>query len=248
MAERRMFAKAIIDSDAFLDMPLSTQALYFHLSMRADDDGFVNNPFKILRMINATKNDHDLLIVKGFVIPFESGVCVIKHWRIHNYLRSDRYKPTAYQDEKANLCIKENGVYSFGIPTVNQMETKCLPLVDAGKDRLGKDRLGKGNSNGEQTAEHPPIRFQKPTMEEVEAYCKERNNKVNPERFYDFYESKGWYVGKNKMKDWRACVRTWEMEESQKKQSFIDAGKHEYTSEQFEAMFTDLSDIDAIEV
>ena len=89
MAERRMFAKTIIDSDSFLDMPLSTQALYFHLSMRADDDGFLNNSKKIQRMVGCSDDDLKLLIAKRFIIPFESGVVVIKHWRIHNYIRSD---------------------------------------------------------------------------------------------------------------------------------------------------------------
>ena len=108
MAERRMFAKTIIDSDAFLDMPLSTQALYFHLSMRADDDGFINNPKKIQRMVGCSDDDLKLLCAKNFIIPFESGIVVIKHWRIHNYIRNDRYKPTTYADEKAQLTVKEN--------------------------------------------------------------------------------------------------------------------------------------------
>ena len=103
MAERRMFAKTIIDSDAFLDMPLSTQSLYFHLSMRADDDGFINNPKKVQRMVGCGDDDLKLLIVKNFIIPFESGVVVIKHWKIHNYIRNDRYKPTVYVEEKAML-------------------------------------------------------------------------------------------------------------------------------------------------
>ena len=141
MAERRMFAKTIIDSDAFLDMPLSTQALYFHLSMRADDDGFVNNPKKIQRMIGASDDDLKLLAAKKFVVLFESGVVVIKHWKINNYIRSDRYKPTVYQEEKALLTEKENGSYTLGIPSVNhtvyQMDTQYR-LV---KDRIGKNRI-----------------------------------------------------------------------------------------------------------
>ena len=96
MAGRRMFAKTIIDSDIFLDMPLSTQALYFHLSMRADDDGFINNSKKIQRMIGCGDDDLKLLIAKKFLIPFESGVVVIKHWRIHNYIQNDRYTETNY--------------------------------------------------------------------------------------------------------------------------------------------------------
>ena len=108
-----MFAKTIIDSDAFLDMPLSAQALYFHLSMRADDDGFINNPKKIQRMIGASDDDCKLLIMKQFIIPFESGIVVIKHWRIHNYIRSDRKKNTNYIEEMASLTEKENGEYSL---------------------------------------------------------------------------------------------------------------------------------------
>ena len=101
MAERRMFAKTIIDSDAFLDMPVSTQLLYFHLSMRADDDGFINNPKKIQRMVGCAEDDLKLLMAKRFIIQFESGVVVIKHWKIHNYIQSDRYKPTVYTQEKS---------------------------------------------------------------------------------------------------------------------------------------------------
>ena len=150
MAERRMFSKTIIDSDAFLDMPLSTQVLYFHLSMRADDDGFINNPKKIQRMVGCNQDDITLLIAKRFVIPFESGVCVIKHWRIHNYIRTDRYKETPYQEEKSQLILKDNNSYTLsnevttvgipsGIPGGVQDEHQCETQVRLGKDRLGKD-------------------------------------------------------------------------------------------------------------
>ena len=150
MAERRMFSKTIIDSDAFLDMPLSTQVLYFHLSMRADDDGFINNPKKIQRMVGCNQDDITLLIAKRFVIPFESGVCVIKHWRIHNYIRIDRYKETPYQEEKSQLILKDNNSYTLsnevntvgipsGIPGGVQHEHQCETQVRLGKDRLGKD-------------------------------------------------------------------------------------------------------------
>ena len=112
MAEKRMFTQKIIDSDAFLDMPLSTQALYFHLNMRADDDGFVNNPKRIQRTIGASEDDLKLLIVKRFVICFENGVIVIKHWRMHNLRRFDRYVHTVYVDEYNSLYIKTNGAYT----------------------------------------------------------------------------------------------------------------------------------------
>lgn len=113
MAERRMFAKTIIDSDAFLEMPLSAQSLYFHLSMRADDDGFINNPKRIQRMIGASEDDLKLLVAKRFLLVFDSGVMVIKHWRLHNYIQKDRYKETVYQEEKALLQLKGNKVYSL---------------------------------------------------------------------------------------------------------------------------------------
>ena len=113
MAERRMFAKTIIDSDAFIDMPLSTQALYFHLSMRADDDGFINNAKKIQRMIGASDDDLKMLAAKRFIIPFDTGIVVIKHWKIHNYIRGDRKKDTVYPEEMSLLTEKENGAYSL---------------------------------------------------------------------------------------------------------------------------------------
>ena len=129
MAEKRMFTQKIIDSDAFLDMPLSTQALYFHLNMRADDDGFVNNPKRIQRTVGASEDDLKLLIVKRFVIGFDSGVIVIKHWRMHNTLRKDRYNPTQYQEELSTLAIKENNVYTENVATTwqpngNQLATQ----------------------------------------------------------------------------------------------------------------------------
>ena len=145
MAERRMFAKTIIDSDAFLEMPLSTQALYFHLSMRADDEGFLNNPKKIQRMIGASEDDAKLLIAKNFIIPFESGVVVIKHWKIHNYIQSDRFKPTVYREERAELMVKDNKAYKKIAETVEipTMYTECIQNGDTGKVRLGKDSIGK---------------------------------------------------------------------------------------------------------
>ena len=142
MAERRMFAKTIIDSDAFLDMPHSTQLLYFHLSMRADDDGFINNPKKIQRMVGCGDDDLKILITKNFIIPFESGVVVIKHWKIHNYIQADRYKATVYQEEKAMLQVKKNNGYTL-------LDTECIQDVSNvdTQVRLGKDSIDKDNIN-----------------------------------------------------------------------------------------------------
>jgi len=144
MAERRMFAKTIIDSDAFLDMPLSTQALYFHLSMRADDDGFINNTKKIQRMLGCADDDLKILLAKNFIIPFETGVCVIKHWKIHNLIQKDRYKPSVYGEEKGKLSIKNNNVYTMDTSSVQDV-SKVEPQVSIGKVSLAED--SKDNSD-----------------------------------------------------------------------------------------------------
>lgn len=136
MAERRMFAKTIIDSDAFLEMPMSARLLYYDLGMRADDDGFVNSPKKIMKICDASNDDMNILILRKFIIPFDKGIVVIKHWKIHNYIRNDRYKPTVYTEEKAMLDLKPNDGYVLknnnGIPNGYQMDTQ---------DRIGQDSI-----------------------------------------------------------------------------------------------------------
>lgn len=212
MAERRMFSKKIIDTDAFLDMPLSAQALYFHLSMRADDEGFIGNPKRIRSMVGASEDDMKLLILKRFILVFESGVVVVKHWRIHNCIQTDRFKPTTYIEERDTLALDGKKAY------IEKTETECIQDVynseaqfRLGKGSVDESRIGEGNSAD--GAAPTPKRFVKPTLEEIETYCKERNNNVDAQRFFDFYESKGWKVGNQPMKDWRACVRTWEKRE-----------------------------------
>lgn len=204
MAERRMFSKVIIDSDAFLDMPLSTQALYFHLSMRADDEGFVGNPKKIQRMIGASDDDMKVLIMKRFILVFDSGIVVIKHWKIHNYIQNDRFKGTTYIEEKNKLMLDEKKAYTERIQSGYNLDTQ----INIGKDSLVKESIDK--KEGEQVATSSAKRFVKPTLEDIKQYCSERANGINPQQFFDFYESKGWKVGNQPMKDWKACVRTWE--------------------------------------
>lgn len=156
MAERRMFAKTIVLSDEFLDMPTSTRCLYFTLGMFADDDGFVNNPKSIIRQIGASVDDMNILIGKKFVIAFEDGVIVIKHWRIHNYIQSDRKKDTKYLADKGTLFLDENKAYTQNYEhakylldgteiDVSTMDTNRIQNVSIGKDRIGKDRIGKEN-------------------------------------------------------------------------------------------------------
>jgi hypothetical protein len=146
MSEKRMFAKQIVESDSFLDMPLSSQALYFHLGMAADDDGFINAPKRIQRSIGASDDDLKLLMAKNFVIPFESGVVVIKHWKINNYIRADRKRATAYPEEMSKLVIKENG--SYRLATDSQVTGKCPSNGSIEQNSIDKNRLNKCSSKG----------------------------------------------------------------------------------------------------
>lgn len=204
MAERRMFAKSVIDSDIFLDMPLSTQALYFHLSMRADDDGFVNNPKKIMRMIGANEDSMKLLIAKKFVMPFDSGIVVIKHWKIHNYIQKDRYKETIYTAEKSMLELSKSGEYvpvseldTRCIQAVSNMDTQCIQTVSSSETQvsIGKLSIDKVNNispdfqkksaiKTEIESEFEQIWKLYPRKEEkkraLSAYVKARTKKDNP--------------------------------------------------------------------
>ncbi len=140
MANKRMFNNSVLDTDAFLDMPLSAQALYFHLNLRADDDGFISNPKRIQGYIGASEDDLKLLVLKNFVIAFDDGVIVIKHWRMHNSIQKDRYHPTNYQEDLKLLGIKENKAYTLDvnkmdttcIQSVNKMDTECIQSVSRG--------------------------------------------------------------------------------------------------------------------
>ncbi len=152
MAQRRMFSSEIVNSDAFLDMPISSQALYFQLGMRADDDGFVN-PRSIMRLVSATEDDLKLLIAKKFIIPFENGVIVIKHWRINNFVRKDRYHETLYLQQKEKLYVKPNQAYSLNngdgalpiaeVPWKSDTKEDGQPKVNhrSTQDRIGKDSI-----------------------------------------------------------------------------------------------------------
>ena len=222
-----MFAKTIIDSDAFLDMPPSSQVLYFHLAMRADDDGFINNPKTIMRMVGAKDDDIKLLIAKRFIIPFESGVVVIKHWRIHNYIQKDRYTETKYIDEKNQLIINEKNGYSLKQISLLDDENDNVYILDT-QVRLGKDRdrLGKDRLELERV-KNKATRFITPTIDEIKTFLNDQEYETDTDRyavrFYNFYESKGWKVGKEKMKDWKAAIRGWLSRDNIKKKEEVAA-------------------------
>ena len=180
--------------------------------MNADDDGFVSNPKTIMRSVGCNVDDKRVLETKRFILNFDSGVIVIKHWLVHNLIRSDRYNETTYLREKSMLAKKDNNIYTFIEPLNNNvipLDNQMAPQVSIGKVSLVKS--SKGNNK----------RFVIPTVKLIEDYCKERKNNVNANKFFDFYESKGWLVGKNKMKNWKAAVRTWEGNKNNTKEESI---------------------------
>lgn len=203
MGDRRMLTRKVTDDDHFMSLSASAQALYLHLSMSADDDGFCNQVALCMFKAHASVGDLESLLTLRYLYQFESGVIVIKHWRMANALRKDRYTPTVWQKEFSMLRLKDNGSYTLGEDGC-QLVAKRLP---DGCPNISKDKLSKVNSV---SATHYP------TLDEVKAYCQERGNRVDPERFIDYYTANGWKVGKNPMKDWKAAVRTWERQDTQK--------------------------------
>ena len=202
MAERRMFAKSVINSARFLTMPPSSRLLYYDLGMAADDDGVVE-AFTVMRTTGAADDDLRVLVSKGFVsLLNDELVAYITDWSTNNQIRKDRYQPSIYR----NLLVKlgdGNQRLTDGLPDGNQRSTQY---------RLGKDSLGKVSTGEENKAATPPrSRFIPPSLEEVQAYCSERQNSVDAAHFLDYYATNGWVQGKGKpIKDWKACVRTWE--------------------------------------
>ena len=145
MADKRMISKTIIDSDIFLDMPSSSQLLYFHLNLRADDEGFIDSPKKVMRIVGSNQNDLDILLAKRYLLKFPSGVMVVKHWKLHNTIRKDRMKETIYTEEKNMLLEKDNGTYTDNEtmikPFVSQLVDKVSPSID--KIRVDKSSIDK---------------------------------------------------------------------------------------------------------
>lgn len=146
MSKKRMFSLDIIDTDLFQEMPQTSRLLYYELCMRADDDGFVGSPKKIQRMVGCSEDDFKVLISKQFIIPFETGIVVIKHWKIHNYIQKDRYKETIYIDEKSQLHQEENGMYTKCIQDVNNLDTQySIDKNSIDKIRIDKNRIDYNN-------------------------------------------------------------------------------------------------------
>jgi len=201
VAKKRMFTIEVVESDAFTEMPISSQLLYFHLNMVADDDGFINNSRRMAKFIGCSNDDLKNLIAKRFIISFDSGIIVIKHWRLHNSIRSERKKNTQYQDEFKTLIIKENGVYST---FVRQMSDKCQTNVSVDKIRLDKIRLDKISKGGKK-------KFVPPTLKEVQEYADSRGRGDLAKKFFDWYEVGKWLDKDGKqVQVWKQKFIGWE--------------------------------------
>ncbi len=217
-----MFAKTIVDSDAFLEMPTTSQLLYFHLAMRADDDGFVNKPKSLMRMVGCKDDDLKLLFVKKFLIPFESGVVVIKHWKIHNYIRKDTYTETKYKEEKATLELDENSAYRIADTTPLQLRDESVTSPST-QDRLGKERLVQDSIGKDIDEAEPP----KPTRHKYGSYknvllTDEEVVKLQeefPHDYADRIDRLSEYIASTgkKYKSHLATIRSWARKDAEKK-------------------------------
>lgn len=238
-----MFSKRLTTSARFIKMPISSQALYFHLGISADDDGVVE-AYPVIRTVGCTEDDLRVLVAKGFVqVLNEDLVSYIVDWTENNHIRKDRKVDSIYKDlllkinptlELVTRTQNDNQMTTICQPDDNHLSTSCQPMDGISKDKLSKDNLSKENNIR---------RFSPPSVEEVRAYCEERKNNVDPESFVNFYESKGWMVGKNKMKDWKAAVRTWERSRKAngsapaKKNSFNSHEQRQYDYKQLDDLF-----------
>lgn len=203
-----MFSLQVVDTDKFLDMPPSSQALYFHLGMHGDDDGFVASPRKIARCAGCNDDDMRILAAKGFIIPFDSGVLVITDWRVNNTLQNDRYKETMYQDEKSLLRLEKSGKYVVD-------STSYPECIHSGSNMEPQRNLTQRNQTEPNKTEcggthHTHTRFSPPSVDDVREYCNERGyTTIDPERFVSYYAARQWKSGQTAITDWRAAVDSW---------------------------------------
>ena len=221
MAERRMMTRKVTDDDHFMALSSSAQALYLHLMMGADDDGFNNQVTVAMFRGHASVQDLQALLEARYVYQFDDGVIVIRHWRMANALRKDRYTATAFRDDLAQLRIDERGVYHLAengtvaerLPSGCQVVAERLPdgcrvvAASAPQDSIGKVSIGK-DSIGER--DNAPARgFTPPTLEDVIRYAKDSSLTLDAQAFVDYYAGRGWTMGNTPMADWQAAVRNW---------------------------------------
>lgn len=207
MARRRMFSLDVVDTDNFTEMSVSAQVLYFHLGMHGDDDGFVSSPRKIAKSVGCNADDLKLLVAKGFIIPFDSGVVVIRDWNANNTLRNDRYRPTIYQAEKAAIEVNQFGRYEL----VSSVTTALQPSGNQMEPQHNKTEPNATKHRKEREDKPPRPRFIPPSENEAIMYFGEQGSSAaEAKSFIDYYAANGWKIGgRTSMKDWQAAARNW---------------------------------------
>lgn len=212
MAEKRMFTKKITDDDNFTSLPSSAQALYFHLNLGADDDGFNNQISMAMFKAKASDDDLKALMAKNYIIRFESGVVVIKHWRMHNTLRKDRYQATNFQEDFKKLSVKTNGSYTLGCQVVaERLPDGCHSIEESSRE---KKRIVESSEEVGESSEEAPIT--PPTLPQILDYVHNNNLAVNPNRFFSYYNERNWQTSGGKPIDWIAKIHEWDYEDKQK--------------------------------
>lgn len=251
-----MFSLDVVDSDEFLKLTKTAQLLYFHLGMRADDDGFVKNPKGIMSLIGVKRTAYTELVTKKWLIEFDNGVVVVTHWKLNNYIRNDRYKPTIYIKEKAYLQ-EDNGVYGYqtdtkldtkldtkripnGYQTGYEMDTKLDTQYSIGKCSIGKDSVVVVADNNDN--------LYIPQLEDIKKYIDSNNYTFDPEYFYNYYKSKNWYIGNKLIENFeqlKSIMNNWQKKESDKtnlpvvKNSFNNFEQRVYTDNEIEQRLND---------
>ena len=261
MASRRMFARDLVESDLFIDLSFSAQALYLHLNLEADDDGFVASAKRIMRSIGASENDLVELERSGFLIFFPSGVYAIAHFGINNAIRADRYHPTIFQTEFRTLSKDNGGRYircdissdhpgASTQPTDNQTgacqqptdnQTGASPSQnDSGEPPKGQTEVAAVEGNKVMAGQATSGEGIPPSLDEVRSFCVQNNLRVNPEKWFHYYESVGWHIGNKRMENWKASIMKWESTEKADSEKHMVAAQNytqrNYSGAQEEAM------------
>ena len=243
--DRRMFSNAIVESDVFLDMPLSTQALYFHLVMNADDEGFVGNPKRVQRLIGASDDDMKILLAKRYALTFDSGIIVIKHWYVHNYIPKDRYHNTTYIEEKNTLMLDSKKAYTER--QKNILDTTCIqndiqPVYNLDTEiklnEIKRNEIKEENMKEEKSHTHNDFLSSSiPTLQEVKDFFILKSIKINPERFYNYYSSLGWKKGNTPIENWQLLALEWNRKDLTETRLKNGLRQRDYSREDVKGMF-----------
>lgn len=235
MANRRMFSLDIVDTDAFLDMPSSAQNLYFHIGMRCDDDGFCANPQRIIKILGASKDDLNILLLKKFLLPCNNGVVVMKHWWMHNTKRKDTYKRSNYLDDNPELKINGNKAYTYSEDGVRYLSVNGALT----QDNISKVNISKNNILPHTCVHEEEEKISIPTIKEIDSFIKDNELNVNSKQFFNYYNALGWKINGQPITNWKALLLTWNKNKEKETSSTVRVVKKPDWLEEYERNFMD---------